>query len=101
MPDRYINIGILKNSLGKRYYKTTLYPKIEPSETDYYIETVMGDRLDLLANEFYGDVSLYWIISISNNIPHDSLYLPPGTQLRIPTDINKIKQKFKELNNNR
>lgn len=101
MADRYLNTPIGKTLAGKRYFRTTLYPKIEASETDYYIETNIGDRLDLLARDFYGDVTDWWIISNANNIPHDSLYVPPGTQLRIPTDINDIKKRFRELNTKR
>lgn len=101
MAERYLYIDINKNSNGKRYYKTTLYPYIEPAESDYYIYTTDGDRLDLLAQQFYGDSTLWWIISNSNSISHDSLYIAPGTQLRIPTNLNFILEEFKKLNQNR
>jgi hypothetical protein len=101
MADRYLNIRINKSLTGKRYYKTTLYPDIEPKESDWYIEATVGDRLDNLAQEFYGDCTDYWIIQIANNMRKDTLYPTPGTQLRIPTDIDVIKQKFRELNNTR
>ena len=58
------------------------------------------DRLDSLANQFYGDVTLYWIISISNpdTLDFGSIYPPVGAQLRIPTNINGIVSRYNQLN---
>lgn len=48
------------------------------------------ERLDILAGRMYnGDSSLYWIIAAASNIGW-SLQVPPGTVLRIPTDLNQI-----------
>ena len=104
--NRYNNIKELRNenefvgTLGDLYYRTVFYPEIEPSETDIYVETEWGDRLDLLANQFYGDVTLYWIISISNPdvISLGSISPPPGTQLRIPVNISGIIDSYNRLN---
>lgn len=101
MAQRYISTEITQNSQGRRYYKTTLYPKIEPSESDYYIYSSEEDRLDLLAQTYYGDSTLWWIISTANNVPHDGLFVPPGTQLRIPTNVSFILEEFRTLNQNR
>ena len=56
--------------------------------------------LDLLANRFYGDVSLYWIISISNPnvLDFGSLYPPAGAQLRIPVNVSGIISSYNQLN---
>tara|TARA_B100001094_G_C18035855_1_gene722482 strand:- start:415 stop:738 length:324 start_codon:yes stop_codon:yes gene_type:complete len=104
--NRYQDIRQIKNenefvgTLGDKYYRTTYYPEIEPHESDIYVETEFGDRLDLLANQFYGDVTLYWIISISNpnKLNLGSITIPPGTQLRIPVNINGIVSRFNQLN---
>lgn len=101
MAERYIYTEINQNSQGKRYFKTTLYPKIEPSESDYYVYTSEEDRLDLLAKQFYGDATLWWIISTANNVPHNSIYVPVGTQLRIPNNVSFILEQFRKLNQNR
>lgn len=98
---RYENTQILKDDDGKRYYKTVLYPQIEPKETDLYIITTVGDRLDLLADQFYGNSTYYWIIGASNNIKRDRISIAAGTQLRIPTEIDEFLKQFAELNNNR
>ncbi len=46
---RYDNPTINFTSQGKRYYKQKYYPNIPLSETDEYIITTIGDRLDTLA----------------------------------------------------
>ena len=98
---RYDNSTILTNPSGKRYFKGILYPLITPKDSDIYVITTSEDRLDILADQYYKDSTLYWIISISNNIRKDSMYIVPGTQLRIPTDIQGILQDFNDINKNR
>jgi len=99
---RYQNIKILTDSVvkpGVRFYATVNYPEIPLSENDIYVITVFGDRLDLLAHQYYGDSSLYWIISSANNtLKKDSLFVEEGTQIRIPTDIGTVISKYNLLN---
>lgn len=96
---RYDNSTINKNSDGKRYYKGKIYPDIPYLATDNYIITTIGDRLDTLADSYYKDPELWWVISVANNnITKGSIFPSPGTQLRIPVDINYVLQLFDELN---
>lgn len=96
---RYNKSDILITSEGKQYYKTKKYPPIPPSETDIYVVTVQGDRFDLLANIYYQDPQLWWVIPMANNnIPFGTMFPPPGTQLRIPTDLNLVMSLFDEVN---
>jgi hypothetical protein len=103
---RYANINKLRNTnenvgnLGSRYYRTNLYPEIPLSENDIYVITDFGDRLDLLANQFYQDVTLYWIIAAANpnSVSFGSITIPSGTQLRIPININDILTSYNNLN---
>ena len=99
---RYQNIKILTNSSvkpGVRFYSTVRYPEIPLSENDIYVITVFGDRLDILAQQYYGDSNLYWIISAANNnLKKQSLFVEEGTQIRIPTDIGNIINNFNLLN---
>ena len=90
------NVG----TIGSRYYKPVFYPQVEESEEDIYVITEFGDRLDLLANQFYSDVSLYWIIAIANPnvVSLGSLTPPVGTQLRIPINISTIIDSYNRLN---
>jgi hypothetical protein len=60
--------------------------------------TVLGDRLDILAQDIYGDSSLWWILASANNLPGDSLVPPIGQQLRVPTDIQAIINAYDSIN---
>jgi len=97
--NRYQNIPIIKNSTGTRYYRDNKYPRIPLSVNDIYVITTIGDRFDLLAQQYYGDSSLWWIISIANEtLPQNSLYIPVGSQLRIPPDVSNILTNYNLLN---
>ena len=95
---RYQGSIILKTEQGARYFKAIKYPSIPLSENDVYIIATVGERLDTLALDYYKNEEDYWIISIANGLPGDSLYLTPGTQVRIPQNILRVKQDFNELN---
>jgi hypothetical protein len=97
--NRYQNIPIVKTGAGKRYYSNSKYPEVPLSLDDIYVITNEGDRLDILAFQYYSDSSLWWIISIANdNLPQNSLYLLPGTQLRIPLNYADVLASYNSLN---
>jgi len=83
---------------GKRVYGTTYYPDIPLSDSDQLITTIVGARLDNIANTFYGDHTMWWIIAKANGIKGKTA-LEPGNILRIPGNVTSIIQKFRELNN--
>lgn len=88
-----------KSITGKEYYKNIKYPDIPLENTDIYVITNKGDRFDTLANQFYGDKSLWWIISLANQtLKQGSLFIPPGTQLRIPINPSSIVNEFNSIN---
>ena len=96
---RYDNKTILKTPDGKPYIKGKMYPNIPLSESDVYVITTIGDRLDLLAYSYYNDVDLWWVISAANNnATKGSMFPIPGTQLRIPTDLNNVLNIFDQFN---
>ena len=97
--NRYNNPTILQTTEGRPYFKSKFYPNIPLSENDYYVITTVGDRLDSLAYSYYNDATLWWIIAAANNnATNGALYPQPGTQLRIPTDVNSILQLFDQFN---
>ena len=104
--NRYSEITTLRNenefvgTIGTQYYGDVIYPEIPILETDIWVETEFGDRLDLLSNQFYDDVTLYWIIAIANpnKVNMGSLFLPPGTQIRIPVGVISIVDSYNILN---
>ncbi len=101
--NRYQNISISTNSKikpNKRFFSVVKYPKIPLSVNDVYVITQQSDRYDTLANTYYRDKSLWWIIPIANpNLSQDSLYPPVGMQIRIPTNLTQILSSFNQLNN--
>ena len=85
---RYDNSITLKTAQGKPYYDSKRYPNIPLSESDLYVVTGIGDRLDNLAYRYYRDSNLWWVISMANNnVTRGSMFPIPGTQLRIPIDL--------------
>lgn len=97
---RYQNIKITKNNQqGDQFYTNNIYPDIPVTNQDSYVIAVLGDRLDLLALDFYGDTSYWWIIASANSLPGDSLYLEPGSQVRIPADLSLVLNQYRYKNN--
>ena len=96
---RYSTIPVTRTPSGKQIYETTRYPEILRSLSDIYVYTTIGDRFDTLAQQYYGDSSLWWIISIANNnLTQNSLTPPVGSQIRIPSNPSPIIAKFETLN---
>jgi hypothetical protein len=97
--NRYQKIQIIKNSNKVSYYRDNKYPEIPLSVNDIYIVASDGDRFDMLANQYYGDPTLWWIISIANaDIVQNSLYVPLETQIRIPYNPASVVASYNKLN---
>lgn len=101
MANRFKTIEELKTNSGRRYYKNVIYPNIPLSPDDIYVITSTGDRYDILAKQFYGNSSFWWVIASANNSKKDGLIVEPGIQLRIPVDATSAVNLFEELNANR
>lgn len=101
--NRYQDLPIIKDSNGRRKYKTTFVPFFDKSDNDIYVITDDSDRLDLLANQFYGDSTAWPIIATANNIGLGTLNIESGKQLRIPdpNNIMAFKQQIFKNNANR
>lgn len=100
--NRYINIELLKNKEGNSYLKNVITPTIPYSDNDLYIISNSEDRFDILAEDFYSNKDYWFIISWANpEIPKYSLYIPNGTQIRIPDNPEKIMESFNLINRNR
>jgi hypothetical protein len=101
MPSRIFNKRIRRNHQGKRYLKALIYPEIPESIEDIYIITTSNDRLDLLANDFYNDSNLWWVISNANpnKVRRDSLRLEDNLEIRIPSNIEQIIINYENINN--
>jgi hypothetical protein len=83
---------------GKRVYKSLLYPVIPVAYNDIYVITNEVSTFDALANKYYKDPTLWWILAQANNLGNGRLSVPAGIQLRIPQNIYNIIGDFKLLN---
>tara|TARA_Y100000034_G_scaffold95060_1_gene115326 strand:+ start:354 stop:656 length:303 start_codon:yes stop_codon:yes gene_type:complete len=98
--NRIRNQQIKKSINQKRYYKYLKYPEIPISIEDVYIITKTGDRTDLMAFNYYGNSDLWWVLvkANPNKLKRDSFFIPVGIQIRIPSNIEGIIDKFENEN---
>jgi len=101
MGRRFKSISTNISPKGKVYKKNVIYPEIPESEFDVYVITSYGDRYDILAQEYYNDSDLWWIIASANTYNKGSLNITPGIQLRIPADKSQAIELFEQVNANR
>lgn len=95
---RYRDIDVYQKK-GKRFIGTTKYPNVSLSLDDIYVYSTQGDRFDILAQQYYKDSSLWWVISSANSeLKQDSYFIPEGTQIRIPQNISETLAEFEQLN---
>lgn len=87
---RYKNTLIFKDKNLKRYYRPTIVPNIPLSDSDVYVYPKVGERLDLLAYQFYGDSNLWWIIAKANELTNGQIGLSSEKKIRIPVNIQPI-----------
>ena len=91
---RYENTNIIRGKVtsdrkqGVNALSTTIYKQIPKRDSDIYLVSQAGDRLDNLANQFYGNPTLWWYIAQANDL--FSINLEPNTSLRIPADLEYV-----------
>lgn len=89
--------NIFKRYDGKRVFKTTRYPKIPYYYDDVYVIATETDYLDSMAQLYYKDTSLWWILAQANGIK-GTLKAPTGKQMRIPQRPDIIISNFNREN---
>ena len=77
---------------------TTVFPTVDRKPGDTIIITKSTDRLDLLAHRFYKNRTYWWVIALANDLPGDSFFITPGTQIFIPKDITGILNSLRSNN---
>tara|TARA_Y100000361_G_C10974950_1_gene245953 strand:+ start:69 stop:374 length:306 start_codon:yes stop_codon:yes gene_type:complete len=99
MAKRYdkLNTKTFEGKRGKKeksnYKFTVQKPRFLSSvpkrNDDIFVVTQDGDRLDHLANEYYGDANLWWYIAKANNLKFITIKV--GSTLRIPRQVTPLK----------
>ena len=82
---------------GKRVFGITYYPQIPLDNSDRLYTTIDGERIENIAFTFYEDETLWWVIAKANGIKGKTA-LKPGENLRIPLNIQRITENFRNIN---
>ena len=98
---RYRDLEIRTSEEERVYTTNPIYPEVKPTADDLYIISTIGDRYDTLAQKFYGDSRLWWIIASANKFNKASLIVEPGLQIRIPSDKLQALEAYNQLNSDR
>lgn len=97
---RYITTPIIQTETETRRIATTILPVPPINIADTYIQTTSPERLDILAQQFYGDVNLWWVIATANGLGKGSIVVPANIKLRIPS-ANNLNELINFKNTNR
>ena len=82
---RYSIYRQIINNENDVYIETSNRTPIEKSDKDIYHEVQREEenRLDIIANKYYGDPDLFWIIAMGNDMI-DPFVVKVGDIIRIP-----------------
>ena len=69
--------------------------------TPLYATAPSPERIDLLADRFYGDSTKWWIIASANNLGIGTFHIPGNTRIRIPNNIQLIQDQIELFNGTR
>jgi hypothetical protein len=70
---------------GYEFWDLSILPQIPPQVDDSRYQVTGPDRIDNLAQKFYGDPRLWWVIAVANNLEIIPTTLNVGMKLRIPS----------------
>ena len=96
---RYNTALVIQGTDNKRFAATTIF-NVPFNGNDIYIKTTSYERLDMLANTFYGNVSDWDIIATANGLGKGTLWVQPDTVLRIPK-VDRLDDYITQINKNR
>lgn len=71
--------------------ETIYYYAPDEGPNDTWLLTQDGDRLDILAQQYYGESRMWWYICQINDLK-PTINIPAGTKIRIPAPTNKFKE---------
>ena len=95
---RYDSAKIRRDKNGTRYYKPTIVPNVPIKDSDIFVYPVYGDRFDTIAQRYYNDSTLWWIIAKANELSRGEISADPLKKLRIPTEIDDILESVQKSN---
>lgn len=84
--------------IGAKVMSSTEYPVIQSKDSDitYYVR--FDDTYMKLANRFYNDQSLWWIIARANGKFSGNFTMEIGEKIKIPREVGEILRQHNKLN---
>jgi len=70
---------------GVEFWDTLVLPDLTVRDDDVIHVVIQGDRIDLLANRYYQDPGLWWVIAWANNLEILPTDLKENMTLKIPS----------------
>jgi nucleoid-associated protein YgaU len=89
---RFADLG---SADGVEFWTLPDFPIISEQVDDLSYQVQGGDRLDRLANRFYGDPVLWWVLAVSNGMEILPTELNEGDFIRIPSPRYVTQELFK------
>lgn len=82
---------------GIEFWDLLDLPDLPPQSDDVSYQVQLGDRIDVLANRFYGDPVLWWVIAQANDLEILPLGLDEGLVLRVPSPRYVLQHLFQAV----
>ena len=95
---RYDSAKVRKDKNGTRYYKPTIVPNVPIKDSDIFVYPIYGDRFETIAQRYYNDSTLWWIIAKANELSRGEISPDPLKKIRIPTEIDDILESVQKSN---
>ncbi len=95
-----LNLADLKVIDGVEFWDLTELPSYVADPADMEYTVLSGDRLDLLADRFYQEPILWWVIAWANDIELSPFGLNPGSRIFIP-DPDYVRKTLLKTNTRR
>tara|TARA_R100000005_G_C4973965_1_gene185967 strand:- start:698 stop:1006 length:309 start_codon:yes stop_codon:yes gene_type:complete len=86
---------------GNRKLSSIEYAKILPKDSDISYVVKYGDSYGSLANRFYNDTTLWWVIARANGEFQGNIKPKIGQRIIIPIDISDTIRELNNLNSSR
>jgi len=92
-----LRFGNLLSGNGVTFWDLLEVPPIPVQGDDQQYTVIMGDRVDTLAYNFYGDPTLWWVIALANDLEMLPTELNIGQVLRIPSPTYVLQDMFQKV----
>jgi hypothetical protein len=92
----HLRFGTLLSVDGIEFWDVLDLPTIPQQPDDLTYQVLGTDRMDLLANRFYRDPRLWWVIAVANDIELIPTAFNAGDSIRIPSPRYVLQELFKK-----